>query len=116
MKISAIYGNVNLLAMEEKTMSMFNHEARQFKFDVLKEISQLAYEGKLTDDSAAAISRKLIPGRKAEFRCCVYKEREILRQRTRLACGKMADEAAAYNPRQIVQVIDAACEIGRAHV
>lgn len=43
-------------------MSMFNHEARQFKFDVLKEISQLAYEGKLTDDSAAAISRKLIPG------------------------------------------------------
>lgn len=35
-------------------MSMFNHEARQFKFDVLKEISQLAYEGKLTDDSAAA--------------------------------------------------------------
>ena len=46
MKISAIYGNVNLLAMEEKTMSMFNHEARQFKFDVLKEISQLAYEGK----------------------------------------------------------------------
>ena len=91
-------------------MSMFNHEARQFKFDVLKEISQLAYEGKLTDDSAAAISRKLIPGRKAEFRCCVYKEREILRQRTRLACGKMADEAAAYNPRQIVQVIDAACD------
>ena len=89
-------------------MSMFNHEARQFKFDVLKEISQLAYEGKLTDDSAAAISRKLIPGRKAEFRCCVYKEREILRQRTRLACGKMADEAAAYNPRQIGQVIDAA--------
>lgn len=91
-------------------MSMFNHEARQFKFDVLKEISQLAYEGKLTDDSAAAISRKLIPGRKAEFRCCVYKEREILRQRTRLACGKMADEAAAYNPHQIVQVIDAACD------
>ena len=59
MKIIAIYGNVNSLAMEEKTMSMFNHEARQFKFDVLKEISQLAYEGKLTDDSAAAISRKL---------------------------------------------------------
>lgn len=106
----AIYGNVNLLAMEEKTMSMFNHEARQFKFDVLKEISQLAYEGNLTEDSAAAISRKLIPGRKAEFRCCVYKEREILRQRTRLACGKMADEGAAYNPRQIVQVIDAACD------
>lgn len=91
-------------------MSMFNHEARQFKFDVLREISALAFEGKLTEESAAAISKKLIPGRKAEFRCCVYKEREILRQRTRLACGKMADETAEYHPRQIVQVIDAACD------
>ena len=91
-------------------MSMFSHEARQFKFDVLKEVSELAYEGNLTEESAGAISRKLIPGRKAEFRCCVYKEREILRQRTRLACGKMADESAEHNPRQIVQVIDAACD------
>lgn len=62
MKISAIYGNVNLLAMEEKTMSMFNHEARQFKFDVLKEISQLAYEGKLTDDSAGRDQPQTDPG------------------------------------------------------
>lgn len=91
-------------------MSMFKHEARQFKFDVLREISALAFEGKLSEETAGMVSRRLIPGRKAEFRCCVYKEREILRQRTRLACGKMADEGAEYHPRQIVQVIDAACD------
>lgn len=91
-------------------MSMFKHEARQFKFDVLREVASLAFEDQLTEEKAAEIARYLIPGTRADFRCCVYKEREIIRQRTRLAMGKMADDTAAYKPRQIVQVIDAACD------
>lgn len=91
-------------------MSMFKHEARQWKFDVLREVAIMAFNGTLTDEKVNALPRKLIPGKKADFRCCIYKEREILRQRTRLAMGKMADDTAEYKPRQIVQVIDAACD------
>ncbi len=91
-------------------MTMFKHEARQWKFDVLREVASMAFEDTLTEEKAAELPRRLIPGTKADFRCCVYKEREILRQRTRLAMGKMADDQAEYKPRQIVQVIDAACD------
>ncbi len=91
-------------------MSMFKNEARQFKFDVLREVAVLAFKDELTDEAGQMVARKLIQGTKANFRCCVYKEREILRQRTRLVMGKMADDSAQYNPRQIVQVIDAACD------
>lgn len=91
-------------------MSMFKHEARQWKFDVLRELASMAFKGTLNDDRVAELPRKLIPGTRADSRCCVYKEREILRKRARLTLGKMADDFAEYNPRQIVQVIDAACD------
>lgn len=90
-------------------MGLFKHEARQFKFDVLRETAIHAYEDTITENFEIELSRKLIPGNTAHFRCCVYKEREIIRQRTRLALGKMAAEVP-YNPRQVVQVIDAACD------
>ena len=32
--------------------------------------------------------QSLIPGPTPQFRCCIYKEREIIRQRVRLAEGK----------------------------
>ncbi|MEF9919470.1 4Fe-4S dicluster domain-containing protein [Anaerorhabdus sp.] len=91
-------------------MSLFKHDARQFKFDILREIAEEAFQDDLSEEKVQAYTKKLIPGTKADFRCCVYKEREILRQRTRLAMGKMANDAANYNPRQIVQVIEAACD------
>lgn len=91
-------------------MSLFKHEARQFKFDILREIATEAFEDNLSEEGVQAYVKRLIPGTKADFRCCVYKEREILRQRARLAMGKMANDEAKYNPRQIVQVIEAACD------
>lgn len=90
-------------------MGLFKHEARQFKFDVLRETAIHAFDDTITENFEVELSRKLIPGNTANFRCCVYKEREIIRQRTRLALGKMAAEVP-YNPRQVVQVIDAACD------
>ena len=47
------------------------------------------------------------PGPKAQFRCCVYKEREIIRQRVRLAEGKCPSDKQSDN---IIQVISSACE------
>ena len=93
-------------------MGLFDHEARQFKFDVLREVAFRAYKGSLHEDVDDEIAHKLIPTMKADFRCCVYKEREIIRQRTRLAMGKNPSQHqnGTFNPNQIVKVIDAACD------
>ncbi|HBS92355.1 MAG TPA: hypothetical protein DEA51_07780 [Erysipelotrichaceae bacterium] len=93
-------------------MGLFDHEARQFKFDVLREVSKSAYEGTLTPDIEDQLAYKLIPTTKADFRCCVYKEREIIRQRTRLALGKSPNVRLKVEkkPKQIVQVLEAACD------
>lgn len=57
-------------------MSLFDHEARQFKFDVLREVSKRAFDGKLNDDVCDEVANLLIPGKHAEFRCCIYKEKK----------------------------------------
>ena len=91
-------------------MPMFSNDSRQFKFDVLREISKEAFADELDEQKIQAKARELVSLGSPRVRCCVYKEREVLRQRVRLALGEMADETKEYNPRQIVQVIDAACD------
>lgn len=91
-------------------MSLFDHEARQFKFDVLREVSKRSFEGKLNEDTCDEVANLLIPGKRADFRCCIYKEKEIIRQRTRMAMGKPPVPVEHENKRQIVRVIDAACD------
>lgn len=91
-------------------MSLFEHEARQFKFDVMREVSKRAFDGKLNTDTVEEIANLLIPTKKAQFRCCIYKEKEILRQRTRMAMGKAPSSKSNDNPKQIVRVIEAACD------
>ena len=96
-------------------MSLFEHEARQFKFDVLREVSHRCFQGKLDDSVVDELAYLLIPGKRANFRCCVYKEREIIRQRTRMAMGKAPIPTEHDNPRQIVRVIEAACDDCNIH-
>lgn len=91
-------------------MSLFEHEARQFKFDVLREVSHRSFEGKLDDSVIDELAYLLIPGKHADYRCCVYKEREIIRQRTRMAMGMSPTPEDHDHPRQIVRVIEAACD------
>ena len=50
-------------------MGLFDHEARQFKFDVLREVSIHAYDGTLTDHFDDELAYKLIPNNHADFRC-----------------------------------------------
>ena len=78
----------------------------QIKHDVVLEVARLAWEGKL-DEGRDNIPYKLIPGPQAQFRCCIYKEREIIRQRVRLAEGLCPSGKESDN---VVQVIGAACE------
>ena len=54
------------------------------KHKVLQEVAKLAYDKKL-EEGKELLPFQMIPGPKARFRCCIYKEREIIRQRVRLA-------------------------------
>ncbi len=79
-----------------------------FKHQVLEGVARLAWEGKLDEDHKEELITKLIPGPKPTYRCCIYKEREIVRQRIRLACG--LNTIANPNSKNEVQVIKSACD------
>ena len=78
----------------------------KIKHDVLSAVAKLAFEGNL-EQERDHLPEKLIPGPQAKFRCCIYKEREIIRERVRLACGESPDIEDNGN---IIQVLHAACE------
>lgn len=84
-----------------------NDNIRTIKHEVLFEVAKLAFEGSLQEEKED-LPFRLIPGPQANFRCCVYKEREIIRQRIRLAEGK--SPSANSDNKNIVQVINSACE------
>lgn len=87
---------------------------RALKYDVLKEVAELKFNDNLNDETVDRIPYKIIPGATPRFRCCVYKEREIIRQRVKLAMGK--PPIPAHNVENfkitgnVIQVIPAACE------
>ena len=92
-------------------MSMFEHEAKQFKFDVMREVSMRAFKGALNDNTPDDIAQLLIPKGKANFRCCIYKEREVIRQEVKIACGlDPVDGKSTSDSKQIVRVIEPACD------
>ena len=76
------------------------------KHVVLTEVARHAYIGDL-DEVRDQLPFEMIPGPNANFRCCVYREREIIRQRIRLAEGKSPD---GKDSKGIIQVISSACE------
>lgn len=86
----------------------------QLKHSVLTEVAENEFNGTMNHETAEAIPFKLIPGTTPKFRCCVYKEREIIRQRVRLAMGNpplpLENVEHLNMSRHVVQVIPAACE------
>ena len=78
----------------------------KIKHEVLYEVAKLAFAGEL-EEKRDDIPFKLIPGPTPQFRCCIYKEREVIRQRVRLAEGKAPGPVDDGN---IIQVISSACE------
>ena len=78
----------------------------KIKHEVLFEVAKAAFDGNL-DEIRDDIPFKLIPGPIPHFRCCIYKEREIIRQRVRLAEGKAP---GLVDDGNIIQVISSACE------
>ena len=78
------------------------------KHRVLEEVCRLAWENNLNEDTKDAIPYKLVPGPRPTYRCCIYKEREIIRNRVRLATG--SNLSFEYENKNIVQVIKPACD------
>ena len=80
----------------------------ELKHFILREICRLAWEDRLTQEETEKIVCQVSPGPKPQYRCCVYKEREIVRGRIRLAQG-MSPEAGSPT-KNVVAVIPAACD------
>ncbi|MCD8134064.1 MAG: 4Fe-4S dicluster domain-containing protein [Clostridiales bacterium] len=78
----------------------------KIKHDILYEVAKLAFAGTL-EEKRDQIPYEMITGPTPKFRCCIYREREIIRQRIRLAEGKAPGPEDDGN---IIQVISSACE------
>ena len=77
----------------------------KIKHAVLREVAKLAFEGTL-DAQRDHIAVRLIPGPTPQFRCCIYKEREIIRQRVRLSEGKCSIDFPSIRDRLARQNLD----------
>ena len=47
------------------------------KHEVLYEVAKLAYAGRLEEESDS-LPYKMVPGPQPAFRCCIYREREVI--------------------------------------
>lgn len=77
----------------------------KIRHTVLYHVAKLAFEGRL-EEEYQYIPEIMLPGPLPSYRCCVYREREVVRNRVRLAMGKAPEQIDNGN---LIQVIDAAC-------
>lgn len=80
----------------------------QLKHKILEETARLAWNDELDEDGKEKLILKLSPGPLAKYRCCVYKDRELIKRRIRMAEGKNPDPNDTS--KNIVRVLGPACE------
>ena len=80
----------------------------RLKHRIMEETARLAWDGKLDEEHKEKLVYEIIPGPRATYRCCVYKERELVKQRIRLSLAQCPDGVS--QSENIVQVIRPACE------
>jgi [FeFe] hydrogenase (group B1/B3) len=86
-----------------KAMGLFDTNVQELKYEVLKEVANLAFEDNL-QDGILHIPEKIAPGPEATMRCCIYKERAILIERVKLAMG------GNKNNPNVIEVLNIACD------
>lgn len=97
-------------------MITFETQLKKLKYLVLKEVAKMTIDGRLSKEEIEKVPFDIIKGDKAEYRCCVYKERAIVYERAKLAMGclpngQIADEFVNIeDDDQIIYVIEAACD------
>lgn len=91
-------------------------QLNKLKHEVLKQVSILVKEDKLTKEELERVAYSIIKDGKPQYRCCIYKERAIVNERTKLAIGclpngeNMNDLKDIKSEDQILYVISAACD------
>ena len=80
----------------------------RLKHRIMEETAKLAWAGNLDEEHTEKLIYEIIPGPMATYRCCVYKERELVKQRIRLSLAQCPDGIS--QSENIVQVIRPACE------
>ena len=84
----------------------YDNEAKQLKYEVLTRVARYSFEGTLAEH-LDEIPYDIIPGPLPTFRCCVYREREIIRERIRSARG---ENLPGQGDENVLGVLPAACE------
>ena len=85
----------------------FDTKIQYLKYKVLREVARIAYNsdsGFELANSFNDIAKVIVPGPKATMRCCIYKERAIIAERIKMACG------GNKNNPNVIEVIDIACD------
>lgn len=80
----------------------------ELKHKIMEETARLAWKGELTPENEEKIVYEINPGPLAKYRCCVYKDRELTKQRIRLAKGE--NPIPGNTSKNIVQILGPACE------
>ncbi|QGU94202.1 4Fe-4S dicluster domain-containing protein [Clostridium bovifaecis] len=95
---------------------IFETELKKLKYEVLRDVAILAKEERLTQGELDKVPYDIIQGDKPKYRCCVYHERAIVKERAKLAAGYLAngdrpgDLVRAEEDSPIMYVIEAACD------
>ncbi|KXL52785.1 iron hydrogenase 1 [Anaerotignum neopropionicum] len=86
-------------------MKEFESNVQYIKYLVIKEVAQRFFHGTLDKsiNSYREIAEAIIPGPKAMFRCCIYKERHIIEERVHLVLEPTKDN-------RIINVLSSACD------
>ena len=84
-------------------MRKFDTKVQHLKYKVLREVAREAWNGTLTEH-LLDIPKTIVPGNEPTMRCCVYKERDILGERVKIAMGGDKE-----NPN-VIEVIEIACD------
>ena len=89
-------------------MPVFDTQVQSLKYQVLKEVT----EASLRDDLIHAyrdIPNKIIPGPRPNYRCCIFKERAVIRERIHMAMG---GEKGNDNTIQVIPIACDECPVG----
>ena len=81
----------------------FESNVQFIKYQVLKGVAKLAMKGTLQKKHKELINN-IIEEHKVKTRCCIYKEREVVKKRIALAMG------GNKKNKNIIEVLDAACD------
>ncbi|MDF2700944.1 MAG: 4Fe-4S dicluster protein [Haloplasmataceae bacterium] len=84
-------------------MRRYESQVQYIRYQVIKEITK-SILNKDFDKNRHKLPKVIIPGNKPLYRCCVYKEREIISERINLAVEPI-DES-----NNIIEIIDIACD------